>query len=84
MINFIEKNIAGIEVEQVEEYSTCLVKLYKWLLNTIELRKEDIVKRKEHKEKLKAEREALIEQEHERCLRRDEQMEEAKTVRVLL
>jgi hypothetical protein len=31
-LKFLEKNIEGIEPEQVEEYSIALGKLYRWFL----------------------------------------------------
>jgi hypothetical protein len=80
VINFIEKNLAGLEFEAVEEYNSSLARLFKWLQTTIEMRKEDIVKRKQHKDKLREEREERIANEAERCEKRDAQLEEAKQV----
>jgi len=45
-INFIEKNIAAINHEEVEAYSQTLGKLFKWLQTAIKTRKEDIIRRK--------------------------------------
>lgn len=45
-INFIERNVAGINHEEVELYSQTLGKLFKWLLTAIKTRKEDIIRRK--------------------------------------
>lgn len=80
LINFIEKNLAGLDMEVVEEYNVSLAKLFKWLQTTIEMRKEDIVKRKQHKDKLREEREEKIAAEAERCEKRDTAFEEAKQV----
>ncbi len=59
IINFLETNCGEIEIDQMEQYSFYLSKLYKWMLTMIEHRKEDILKRREIKEKLREEREQL-------------------------
>lgn len=61
-MRFIEKNISGIESEQIDEYSIALGKLYKWMEFAIELRKDDVVSRREMKAKLKEEREIAKEE----------------------
>jgi hypothetical protein len=45
-INYCEKLIS--EVEDVESYHTGFAKLYKWLTTVIQLRKNDIIRRKAH------------------------------------
>ena len=41
-IKFVQKNLEGVNEEQLEEYSVALLKLYKWLLLAIEVRIEDV------------------------------------------
>ncbi len=65
-INFIERNIEGINPEDVDAYNVTLGKLFKWLLLAIKTRKEDITRRKALKRKAREEREALIYKEKER------------------
>jgi hypothetical protein len=66
LLNFIEKNIEDIEMETVESYSFALAKLYKWLKIALEVRKEDIMRRREIKKKEREEREQALEAEKER------------------
>ena len=42
-----------MDPDVIDEYSVPLGKLFRWLQLTLEVRKEDIVTRKEKKEKLK-------------------------------
>lgn len=56
LLNFVEKNIEGYTLEEMEQYSWYLSKLFKWVTTMVEHRKEDILKRREIKEKLKEER----------------------------
>lgn len=44
------------EMEQVDDYSVALGKLFRWLLNAIELREEDVIMRRDQIAKLKEER----------------------------
>ena len=45
-INFIEKNIEGIEQAQVDEFNWTLGRLFRWLREAIDNRKADIIRRK--------------------------------------
>lgn len=56
----MEKNIEGINPEDVDAYNMTLGKLFKWLLLSIQTRKQDIIRRKALKRKAKEERELLI------------------------
>ena len=45
-LNFIEKNLEGIQTEDVDAYNLTLGKLFKWMLLALKTRKDDIVRRK--------------------------------------
>jgi hypothetical protein len=45
-LNFLERNIEGIQPEDVDVYNLTLGKLFKWVQLAIKTRKEDIVRRK--------------------------------------
>ena len=45
-MNFLERNIEGIQPEEVDAYNLTLGKLFKWVLLALKTRKEDIVRRK--------------------------------------
>lgn len=78
LINFIEKNIDGIGMEDIEGYSYVLSRLYKWMTTYIEMRKEDINRRREIKEKEREERDQAIEDHREWKSKREAAMEDAK------
>lgn len=65
-VNFIEKLVADIDIEAVEGYSLTLVKMLSWVRLAIEVRRENVIKRILNIKRLKAEREAALEQEKER------------------
>lgn len=77
-INFIEKNIDGINIEDIEQYSFPLSRLFKWLTTKIEMRKDDIIRRKEIKEKEREERDQALEDHKEWKSKREAAMEDAK------
>lgn len=79
LINFIEKNMKDVSVEDIEQYSFVQAKLYKWMTTLIEMRKDDINKRREIKEKEREEREQALEDHKEWKTKRDAAMQEAKT-----
>lgn len=60
-LNFIERNIEGINPEDVDAYNLTLGKLFKWLLLAIKTRKDDIVRRKALRRKTREDREKQIE-----------------------
>jgi hypothetical protein len=78
LLNFVEKNIEGINVEDIEQYSYVLSRLYKWMTTIIEMRKEDIQKRREIKEKEREEREQAIVDHKEWKENRQRAMEETQ------
>lgn len=78
LLNFIEKNIEGITIEDIEQYSYVLSRLFKWLTTSIEMRKDDIIKRKEIKEKEREDREQAQADHKEWEENRQKAMEEAK------
>lgn len=45
-LNFIERNIEGINSEDVDAYNMTLGKLFKWLQLALKTRKDDIIRRK--------------------------------------
>jgi LPS O-antigen subunit length determinant protein (WzzB/FepE family) len=76
-INFIDKITEGIEAEQVDEYSVPLGKLYRWLQMAVEMRKEDVLARRDYREKLKEERIDAQNRYEEREVQRQEAYEAA-------
>ena len=78
LINFIEKNIEGINIEDIEQYSYILSRLFKWVTTSIEMRKEDIMRRREIKEKEREEREQAIADHKEWEENRQKAFDEAK------
>jgi hypothetical protein len=77
-LKFIERNIEGIDPDQVDEYSVALGKLLRWIQYALELRNEDIVARREHQERLKEERAAAIQAAEERDEKKNTELETAK------
>ena len=69
------------EIEKIEEYSIPLSKLFKWMLYSIELRAQDVVHRRELKNKFKEERKVAEEAANERERNRREACEHARNVR---
>ena len=65
-------------MEDMEQYSWYLSKLYKWMTTMIEHRKEDIMKRREIKEKEREEREQALNEDKERQVKKEEAMAEAQ------
>ena len=78
LLNFIEKNIKDLTTEDIEQYSFVQSKLHRWMTTLIEMRKEDIHKRKEIKEKEREERDQAIEDHKEWKRKREEEMKVAK------
>lgn len=85
-LKFLKRNIKKHETqpEQVDEYSIALGRLFKWLLFSIEMRINDVISRREHKFKLKEERKVSEEAFAERERLRNEALEIAKAVSLLL
>jgi len=78
LLNFIEKNIEGIQQEDVDAYSVTIGKLFRWLTMAIQVRKDDIIKRMIQKRKLREERERIIQLAQEREERREKELEAAQ------
>jgi hypothetical protein len=70
--------ISDLNEEEVDNYSMTIGKMLRWIKLAMEVRKEDVVARILHNRKLKAEREAAIEQENERQAERKAFFEEEK------
>lgn len=79
-LRFLEKNVEGIEPEHVDDYSIPLGRLYRWLLFAIDMRKEDVNNRRDHKQKLRDDRQAQQDLSDERLRNRDRDLEAARTV----
>lgn len=77
-LNFIQRNIEEIKLDDVENYSLALGQVMHFLTLAIEIRKEDVVRRYQHKQKLKEEREHAKEQEDERLVERQQFLEDEK------
>lgn len=81
-LRFLKKSLKKHEqeIEKVEEYSIPLSKLFKWMLYSIELRAQDVIHRREVKNKLKEERKVAEEAANERERNRREACEHARNV----
>lgn len=77
-LNFIEKTIAGIVAEEVDEFNLVAGRLFRWLQMALENRKNDIVRRKSLIHKQREERDNLIKSKEERDTKRVADLEEAK------
>lgn len=76
-LEFIQNNIEGINPDMVDNFSVALGKLLRWLKFAIEVRIDDVVKRRKKKEFERAQREEAIAQEEERQAIREERLKEA-------
>ena len=77
LINFIETSIDGLGIEEIEQYSWYLSKLFKWMQTMIEHRKEDIVKRKDIKQHMREIREEKEKEFKEREDQKETRQKEA-------
>lgn len=77
-LNFIEKNIEGINPEDVDAYHMTLGKLFRWLSLAIRTRKEDIVRRKALKKRTREERENLLLLAEQLVTKREQDLLEAE------
>ncbi len=59
-INYCEKLLEGLNQEEVDNYSVAFGKVYKWLVTAIQLRKQDIIRRKALTKKARENRENRI------------------------
>lgn len=84
-LRFLKKTVRKHEqeIEKIEEYSIPLSKLFKWMLYSIELRGQDVIHRREHKNKLKEERKVAEEAANERERNRREACEHARNVSLI-
>ena len=73
-INFLEKNLEGMAEEEVTQYSLGLGKLLECLKLTLEVRKEDILRRRDKRERLVKEREEAIQKSEQREKERAEEV----------
>jgi hypothetical protein len=76
-IKFIQSNIAGINEEAVDEFSTALGKVLRWIQLALELRIEDVKQRRQLKKHLGIERKEAQEKEKERMDKRKAAYDEA-------
>jgi hypothetical protein len=56
-LKFLQKNLDALNEDAIDEYSVPLGKLYRWVVMALDIRIEDIRRRKEEKANLKSERE---------------------------
>jgi len=78
-INFIEKNLEGINGEEIEpQCGMHMSKLYKWLVLCIKTRKDEITYRKAGRKKAIQQRDQLIQKEQERQIRQEQELVEAE------
>lgn len=55
-MKFVLKNLEGINEEELDEYSTALAKLHKWIKLALEVRIEDVKLRRNEKKALEEKR----------------------------
>lgn len=60
-IAFLKRNISEMQVSEVEEYMLVMGKLTKWINLALDIRCQDVVKRRDDKEFLKMDRRAAEE-----------------------
>ena len=77
-INYCEKLLEGLNQEEVDNYSVAFGKIYKWLATAIQLRKQDIIRRKALTKKARENRESRIKQGEERTVNRENYLNEAQ------
>jgi hypothetical protein len=77
-LNFIQRNIDEIKLDEVDSYSLALGQVLQYLTLAVEIRKDDVLRRYQNKQKLKEEREQAREQEDERIIERQQFLEEEK------
>lgn len=71
---FLNKNLDGLQEEQVDEFSLCVGKILRWTRMALDLRIEDVRKRKNITAILKHEREEAIKAEETRNAKREEEL----------
>eukprot|EP00347_Sterkiella_histriomuscorum_P002901 403366357 len=77
-INFIERNIEGINPEDVDAYNMTIGKLFKWLLLAIRTRKDDIIRRKALQKKAREHRDSQIEKSKAREIQHANDLRDAQ------
>lgn len=77
-MKFLKKNLETYDEEKVDEYSVVLGRLFRWLSYAIEVRCDDVVSRRDHKELLKKERAEAIAADQDRSAKLEEQLTIAK------
>mmetsp|Transcript_28748 Transcript_28748/g.43419 ORF Transcript_28748/g.43419 Transcript_28748/m.43419 type:complete len:198 (-) Transcript_28748:7-600(-) len=78
-LNYVEKNIEGIEPTEVDEFNMTAGRLFRWLKLALENRKFDIIRRRALIQKERDERESKIKLKEEREAKRATDLEAAKT-----
>ena len=77
-LKFVQTALAGIQEDQVDDYSTALGKVLRWIHMAIELRTEDVKQRRAAKAVQEQERKEAQEKEKERMDKRTAAYDEAK------
>lgn len=79
-LKFLQKNLQGLSLEAIDEYSMAIGKLFRWVDFAMNVRIEDIRQRREHKEDLRRMRLEAQEKEKERQDKRNAGHDEAKRI----
>jgi len=77
-LKFIQASLAGINEEELEEFSVALTKLYRWLKLAMDCRIEDVKQRRANKTKMTQKRDAAILAEKNRMEKRTEMHDQEK------
>ena len=80
MLNFLDKNIASVEEDKIDEYSVILGRIHRWVTQAIDLRIEDVRNRRDTIAVLKFEREQAVTEDQNRTEKREASLEEKKLV----
>ena len=77
-INFIQKNLEEVKLDELEHDWVSLSFIYRYLQSVIEIRRSDVQKRYFHYVKLKEERDQAVDQENERLNERKAHLEDER------
>ena len=76
LINNIEKNLTGIDEEDVKNYSVPMWRLWKWIDSAVKIRIDDIKRRKAHRLQMREDKENKEKEFEERKTKYDEELAE--------
>lgn len=78
-LSFLKQNIADIEDDKVEEFSVVMLKLLKWMQLAIEIRIDDVVRRRDAVEIYRYDRANFLKQDEARKEKYEKELAEKKS-----